>query len=503
MLLTREDSLRRDRPVSIRHRPGKERVLLQLGIVMAFLSMVSVFLLLFTGESMAGPWLWISPAVLFVACLGTAFHLVRVDIQAVASPVFWVLLASGVYWGFGPLIFTFGNSSTITLLNNQYNVGPLELFHTNMLNSVGILALVVGLAVGGRLVGKRPQVWVRRFEGLDALRVAGVLAAVGLTAKFSLVLPRVFGLIGTQSSTLLQIEVLSKAALMILSYLSVTRRGKATVWFVLLFAIEILSASLISGKSAILEVIIAVLVGRALAVRKLSTVLKGIVVLGLLLLVLQPVVTAYRMMTDRTSGGNYATSVMETGRRMIESLSVFGLSSFQKESPQDWWMRLTYAPQQTFAMREYDSRRPGSPWRDVAMGLIPRVLWRDKPLINPGTNFSILFDGNPNNSNAPGVFGEGYWYGGWFGLMLVSLYAGMFLGGCDCVTKEVISRHAWILMPLVFIGVKNGFRIDGWFSTEFLFGSVWYVLFTIFMFYFSAFYLTMARGFPGHRRRRA
>ena len=34
-------------------------------------------------------------------------------------------------------------------------------------------------------------------------------------------------------------------------------------------------------------------------------------------------------------------------------------------------------------------------------------------------------------------------------------------------------------MPLIIVGIKNGFRIDGWFSTEFMFGSVWYVLFAI------------------------
>ena len=135
------------------------------------------------------------------------------------------------------------------------------------------------------------------------------------------------------------------------------------------------------------------------------------------------------------------------------------------------------------------------------MALIPRVLWRDKPLITPGMNFNILMGGSSESNNAPGVLGEGYWYGGWLGLLVVGLYAGMFLGVVDRVSTEVISCRAWIFMPLVFIGIKSGFRIDGWFSMEFLFGSVWYVLFAVSMFYFSAFYLTMARAFPGHRRR--
>jgi hypothetical protein len=423
----------------------------------------------------------------------------------VASPVFWVLLASGVYWGFGPLIYTFGELSTITNMESKYSVSASELYSTNMMNSVGMLALVVGLAVGRRLVGRRLLGWVRRFEGLDALRVAGVLAAVGLTTKFSMVLPALFGLIAQQSATLLQMQVLSKAALMILAYLSVTRGGKATAWFVLLFVVEVLTAGLVGSKLAIMEVIIATLVGRTLAVRKTSTVVKGFVVLGLLLLVLQPVVSSYREMSARSTRGNYATSVLVAGTAMAQSLSDFmhGINTAQAANPQGWWSRLCYTPQQVFAMREYDSGRSGSPWKDFAMGIIPRVLWRDKPLVTPGLNFSIILDGNAYNNNAPGVLAEGYWYGGWLGLLVVSLYAGIFLGGVDRVSIEVISRRAWIFMPLVIVGVGNGFRIDGLFSTEFMFGSVWYVLFAVSMFYFSTLFLTRTGAFPGYRRRRA
>lgn len=494
MLSTNEDDLSLDRLDCGRQRRSVERRLLQLGISLAALSTVSIALLVYGMDSSAGPWLWISPAILFVVCTGTAFRIIRADIQTIASPVFWVLLASGVYWGFGPLIYTFGDWSTISQMNAGYNIGPSEIFLTNLLNSIGMLALVAGLAIGRRLVGGRPQGWVRRFEGINALRVAGVLAAVGLTAKFSMILPAVFGLIGTQSSSLLRMQMLSKAALMILSYLSVKRGGRTTFWFVLLFAIEFLTAGLVSSKMAILEVIIAALVGRTLAVRKTSTVVKGFVVLGLLQFFLQPVISDARAM-DRLTGGDYATSVVVTSKLMAQSLSdvMHGNSAAQEETPQGWWSRLCYTPQQVFAMNEYDSGRPGNPWGDFVMGLVPRVLWPDKPLVTPGTNFSILISNNPNNNNAPGVLGEGYWYGGWSGLLVVGLYAGIFLGGVDRVSKEVISRRAWIFMPLVFFGVTSGFRIDGFFSTEFLFGSVWYVLFAISMFYFSAFYLSITQ----------
>jgi hypothetical protein len=493
-----EYGLRQDRLVSGWKRRGMERVLFDLGIVLAFLVMASAAMLTLGEGSLVDSWLWISPAVLCGACLVAAFRIIRADIQAIASPVFWMILASSVYWGFGPLIYTFGGWNTIVQLNAEYYVGPSELFLTNMLNSVGMLALVAGVAVGRRLVGRRWLNWVRRCEGMDALRAAGMLAAVGLTAKFGMVLPLVFGLIGTQSSTLLQMQVLSKAALMILSYLSVTRGGKATVWFILLFAVEFLTAGLVSSKMVVLEVIIAVLVGRTLAVGKTSLVVKGFVVLGLLQFVLQPVVSGYRMM-DRATGGNYAISVAVTGRLMAQSLSdlMHGSNAAQKAHPQSWWSRLCYAPQQAFAMQEYDSGRAASPWGDFAMGLVPRVIWPDKPLITPGVHFSVLMSGNPDNNNAPGVLGEGYWYGGWLGVLAVCLYAGVFLGGSDRVSSEVISRRAWTVMPLVFIGIRSGYRVDGWFSTEFLFGSIWYVLFAVSMLFLSAFYSAIAPRKPG------
>jgi hypothetical protein len=474
-------------------RSGRRDPLLLLGVVLSALSMISVVLLILGEESSAKIWLWLSPAILLVACAGTAFRIIRADARMVVSPVFWVLLASGAYWGLGPLIYTFGNRNTIALMDYGYVVRTPELFSTNMLNSVGMLALVIGLGVGRRLVGRRPQGWVRRFEGTDTLTTAVVLAAIGLAAKFFMALPAVFGSIGTQSSTLLQMQLFSKGALVILSYLSAKKGGKATVWFIFLLLVEVLTAGIVNSKMAIFEVIIAALIGRTLAVRKTSTVVKGFLLLVVLQLVLQPVVSGYRLMVRRSAltGDANAATVLEAGKFMAQSFSdlLHGTNIAQELTPQAWWSRLCYAPQQAFVMKQYDSGNPGSFWKDFAVALIPRVLWRNKPLVTPGVNFSILFDGNANSNNAPGMLGEGYWYGGWFGLLMVSLYAGLFLGGIERVSVAVISHRAWILMPLIFIGIVKGFRVDGWFSTELLFGTIWYLLFAVGMFFFATFYL--------------
>lgn len=474
------DELAHNPGVFRRRNQGIDRLLFQLGIVLAFLSAISAVLWLRDGEYSMPAWLWISPAILFVACAGTAFRIIHADIQMAASPVFWVLLASAVYWGFGPLVLTFGNEITLAQIDSGFYVGPTGLMRTNLLDSVGMLVIVAGLALGRHLVGKRPHGWTQHLEGMNALRVAVALAAVGLSAKFAMVLPRVFDLIETQSSTLMHLETFTKAALMILAYLSATKGRQATFLFALLFTVEILASGLLGSKMAILEVIIVTLVGRTLAVQRTSTMIKGFLVLGLLHVFLQPVVSAYRVM-DKSTGEAYSTSVVEAGSLMLQSISdlIHGCNTSQEDYPQSWWHRLCYAQQQAFSMQEYDAGRPGSPWEDVAASIVPRVFWPDKPWVTPGVNFSILYDGNASNNNGPGVIGEGYWYGGWLGVVSVCLYTGVFLGGIDRISHAVLSHRVWIAMPLVFFGIKTGFRIDGWFSLEYMFGSFWYLLFVI------------------------
>jgi hypothetical protein len=68
-----------------RRRQGIDRLLLHLGIILASLSAISAAVWYLEGESLVGPWLWISPAILFLSCTGTAFRLIHADIHMVAS----------------------------------------------------------------------------------------------------------------------------------------------------------------------------------------------------------------------------------------------------------------------------------------------------------------------------------------------------------------------------------------------------------------------------------
>ncbi len=91
----------------------------------------------------------------------------------------------------------------------------------------------------------------------------------------------------------------------------------------------------------------------------------------------------------------------------------------------------------------YDNNYPGESLDKVFVVLVPRVLWPEKPIINPGKEFDTVWrDWDIFSSLAIGFPAEAYWNNGWTAVVFVSLYIGLMLGW--------FSRK-WFL-----------FRRDGW-----------------------------------------
>jgi hypothetical protein len=98
-------------------------------------------------------------------------------------------------------------------------------------------------------------------------------------------------------------------------------------------------------------------------------------------------------------------------------------------------------------------------------------VWPSKPVVsNVGAGFNRNVTGNPNSQSAPGVFAEAYWNGGWLAVVMVCLFVGFVLGGFTRYSIGVIGRSDFLLLPVVFLGIKAGFRPDGWIVLEYVGG---------------------------------
>jgi len=142
---------------------------------------------------------------------------------------------------------------------------------------------------------------------------------------------------------------------------------------------------------------------------------------------------------------------------------------FELGGHQSWWARLSYVNAQTFAMRTYDGGSPGRSFTLVGYAFVPRALWPDKPSITGvAEDFTFLVTGIRASSSAPGAFAEAYWNGGWFMVVLSCVYLGLLFAGFSHYAVRHMALMDLSLLPVVFIGIRMGFRPDGWFAAEYV-----------------------------------
>jgi len=89
----------------------------------------------------------------------------------------------------------------------------------------------------------------------------------------------------------------------------------------------------------------------------------------------------------------------------------------------------------------------GAFYRRAILGLVPRFLWKNKPIIHEGTYFSAYVDGQRGLNNvdlslvtssvAPTLFGSFFWNFGWWGVVFTSLALGIFSG----VVYRAVAAH--------------------------------------------------------------
>jgi hypothetical protein len=147
---------------------------------------------------------------------------------------------------------------------------------------------------------------------------------------------------------------------------------------------------------------------------------------------------------------------------------------------QGWWSRLNYTNVQVLALREYDAGRRGHSLENLFTVLVPRFLWRDKPNITAtGQDFNELAIGNRESSLGLGIYGDAYWNGGWLACVLTGIGVGAIFAFVARLSLNFMQNGEWLFLPCVFLGIRMGFRLDGWIVPDYAGGMAIYLGFAM------------------------
>ena len=244
-------------------------------------------------------------------------------------------------------------------------------------------------------------------------------------------------------------------------------RGRASRWLLLaaivLTALQAVGGFFLLNKFAALLPIMALFAGLIwrLGARRSVLVAAVATLSAVFLLIGNPVNTARSISTqgERVNWGE-RTEVLTEG--------VFDPRRAQEEENYPAWARLCYLPAQAAAIDFHDAGRGGDDYTLLGWALLPRFLFTNKPnMTSSGTRFNDKVTGRDTSSTGQGVFIDGYYNLGWWGVILVGVIVGVIMAWTSAVAAVVYRARASLWMPIALLGSLMAFRIDGSFLGDY------------------------------------
>ena len=377
-----------------------------------------------------------------------------------------LLLLSGVfiaYFVVGGLLIPFGPQDAVDYALSYYWLNAPLALRATAVNCVGMgLVLVSSALLKPRWIALVSRRATRLGRSLSEGRVIAALVVVGSTASFF-----VFQLdLGLATGTLIPGLVRMLAQLLnVAIVIAASRRGRHRIgWMALAFSLVLIQATLglvLLNKTVVLIPFAALLAGLALRLGVRRVLLPGTVGLLVLFLVLGNSVNIAR------NQFGIGKQVRNWGERVVFLWDAMASPESRKDDRYFAWSRFCYLPAQGAALDLYDLGQGGEDFSQTAWVFVPRFLFSDKPILSSGGVFELKVTGVEGSASAPGVFADGYFNRGWWGVLVVGLSLGCMLACTSGFAHAVFRSRALIWLPVALSGNIMAFRIDGTFLSDY------------------------------------
>jgi hypothetical protein len=401
-----------------------------------------------------------------VCLLGTAISVYWVAValrdgpsRALTDPFIVLLAASCMYYCVGPLMYVFGEPSSIDHAQGFFKIEPEDALRVTTMNLCGMsIMLLAGsfldtskaqvLAPGMRRLGRIPGTWF--FWSF---------LAAGLTCKFYVYLVDTASEREVISGVYRALSNLTFAAAFVGLLQARTSRPLINATSLIAAGLDSAMGVLLFNKSQIvlpwLVVSFALYVRRPHYRRIVASVCLALISVAILSRPVSEARNALTRSAETTTGARLAI-ISDVADHTSEAISgIFG--------------RICYTNPQVAAVSLYDAGDGGDDVELLLWVFLPRALFEEKPVITrAGSDFNKKILGKDTSSTGMGLFVNGYYNMGWLGLVAVSILSAWILGLFSAISRLVVEADALAAIPVVLLGMYCGFRVDGNFISDYL-----------------------------------
>lgn len=376
------------------------------------------------------------------------------------DPILILIFTFSVFYLFGSLFVVFSDMSYHEL--SSYPVNPQEAFYITSINLLGMGILLLTVSIfNGKFFDRLASPIFNYTTQIKPNKVFFIFFIIGFISsgyvyQFDLNSNRGDVL----SASIRMLSLLINVAVVV----GVLYRGRyERVYRLVAIVISLLSSFMglvLFNKSATLIALVILTLSYYFRTKKKSILFIGASLVVVILIVLSKPVLEARSKIELVSNKTVAV-------RIAILFSSFNILENTEDSKNSTWARLSYLPAQNLAVNYYDAGEGENNLDFILWGFIPRFLYPDKPLISSsGRKFNEKVKGSDTSSLGMGVFVQGYYNAGFYGVGLFSLIGGFMLSFLTSISKAVIKNGAMLLIPLSQLGNYMAYRIDGSFYSD-------------------------------------
>jgi hypothetical protein len=373
-------------------------------------------------------WWWLVPfCIVSLTMLGYLVYraLAAEPTRILYESGLFLAISGAVYYAFGPLLFVIGPAEAADLSKSWYWVDATQSMWLMGLNFIGI-----GLTGFAFCFARFPSLAkvaytaARRWARMSPVRVLVVFVLIGLVAKYLVVVPFELRLTKNVPSAVARqlTQLLVLAVLVGWMYKDIGPRWIGALAKLLLLT-EVTTGFLMFNKPAVLIVMMAAGLGNYFRQRRLRNLLFTALVGFLIYMLIGPIVNFGRNELAYRGRGQPVAATLSQRFDIAVTYFTGGESHHrQQEIAGSWWSRLNYLSSQQAAVELHDQGRGSDDLGRVMWIFVSRLLFPSKPEMTvAGVDLYEKIAGSRGSSTGIGVFVDGYYILGWFGVLLASI----------------------------------------------------------------------------------
>lgn len=418
----------------------------------------------------------VGPLILTAVLGASCFRMIRISSITIWAPLFWFRLSCAVYFGIGAVVPHLISEDSIAYIRSIYNFDEKTNLKVNLITCVGVFAVLIlsSLSIVLSLNARSTAQSEGRKEGRALGLYALGFLLVGGVVRYGIVIPYVFGLTEVVIPGVFgAVSILFYVGIFMLVLHTVRSNPALLPLTVALIVIETAVSIASFSKTDLLMLLIFSFLGLVSGKVNRSRIIAGAIFISAAYFVFQPLVTYGRQQIELRYGSAAGADIPE---RFDIVLSYFRSYSSTDVLYEGGLSRLSYLNVNSMVVDRYDAGRPGSTFEDSLAVFVPRILWRDKPVITElGRDLYFEVRGRYGSALGIGHFAEAYWNFGWVGILPFMCALSLILTMFTWISINIVAAEEWLFFPVVFLGVNVGLRVDGHFVPDVL-GACWIAL---------------------------